>query len=135
MSRNINVNPAHYKVAGRERQGEAILQDTQKQAFAKQQESNDRWQAHHGGGAPVGDDTAGAAGRHAGRASARRTRGERGASKRASKRVKPSAKKATTAKTAKKPSKVARKAGVGRKTRSTAPKARAKAARKSASRR
>ena len=52
MSRNINVNPAHYKVAGRERQGEAIIQDAQKQAFAKQQENDDRWQAHHGGGAP-----------------------------------------------------------------------------------
>lgn len=37
MSRNINVNPAHYKVAGRERQGEGILQAEQKQAFATQQ--------------------------------------------------------------------------------------------------
>jgi hypothetical protein len=37
MSRNINVNPAHYKVAGRERQGEGILQEEQKQAFATQQ--------------------------------------------------------------------------------------------------
>jgi len=37
MSRNINVNPAHYKVAGRERQGEAILQAEQKQAYTTQQ--------------------------------------------------------------------------------------------------
>jgi len=37
MSRNINVNPAHYKVAGRERQGEGILQQQQKQAYATQQ--------------------------------------------------------------------------------------------------
>ena len=29
MSRNINVNPGHYKVAGRERQGEAIHQAEQ----------------------------------------------------------------------------------------------------------
>jgi hypothetical protein len=37
MSRNINVNPAHYKVAGRERQGEDIIQQQQKQAYATQQ--------------------------------------------------------------------------------------------------
>jgi hypothetical protein len=37
MSRNINVNPAHYKVAGRERQGEGILQQQQKQAYTTQQ--------------------------------------------------------------------------------------------------
>lgn len=36
MSRNINVNPGHYKVAGRERQGEDILQRDQKQRFAQQ---------------------------------------------------------------------------------------------------
>jgi hypothetical protein len=36
MSRNINVNPGHYKVAGRERQGEDILQQQQKQLFAQQ---------------------------------------------------------------------------------------------------
>ena len=36
MSRNINVNPGHYKVAGRERQGEAILQSSQKGAYAQQ---------------------------------------------------------------------------------------------------
>ena len=37
MSRNINVNPGHYKVAGRERQGEAIHQQAQKQAYTTQQ--------------------------------------------------------------------------------------------------
>jgi hypothetical protein len=37
MSRNINVNPGHYKVAGRERQGEDILQQAQKQAYTTQQ--------------------------------------------------------------------------------------------------
>ena len=37
MSRNINVNPAHYKVAGRERQGEGIIQQEQKQAYTTQQ--------------------------------------------------------------------------------------------------
>ena len=36
MSRNINVNPGHYKVRGRERQGEDILHVQQKQAFAAQ---------------------------------------------------------------------------------------------------
>lgn len=37
MSRHINVNPGHYKVAGRERQGEDIIQEEQKQAYATQQ--------------------------------------------------------------------------------------------------
>ena len=36
MSRHINVNPGHYKVRGRERQGEDILHVQQKQAFAAQ---------------------------------------------------------------------------------------------------
>jgi len=30
MSRKINVNPGQYKVAGRQRQGEDIVQDAQK---------------------------------------------------------------------------------------------------------
>ena len=37
MSRHINVNPGHYKVAGRERQGEDIIQQDQKQLYASQQ--------------------------------------------------------------------------------------------------
>lgn len=43
MSRNINVNPAHYKVKGRERQGEDVLHAMQKQAFTQQAEG-ERWQ-------------------------------------------------------------------------------------------
>jgi hypothetical protein len=43
MSRNINVNPAHYKVAGRERQGENIIQNVERQAFAQQKADADRW--------------------------------------------------------------------------------------------
>ena len=52
MSKNINVNPAHYKVAGRERQGEDIAQHLQKQAFGQQRAEVERWQARHGQGAP-----------------------------------------------------------------------------------
>ena len=43
MSRNINVNPAHYKLAGRERQGEAIVQNVERQAYAQQKAEADRW--------------------------------------------------------------------------------------------
>lgn len=35
MSKNINVNPDHYKVAGRERPGEDIVQTEHKARFAK----------------------------------------------------------------------------------------------------
>jgi len=45
MSRNINVNPDHYKVAGRERQGEAVLQQAERQAYAQQRVAADRWHA------------------------------------------------------------------------------------------
>lgn len=38
MTKNINVNPDHYKVAGRERQGEDILQEEHKQRFTKAEE-------------------------------------------------------------------------------------------------
>lgn len=38
MSKNINVNPDHYKVAGRERQGEDIVHARQKQAMSKARE-------------------------------------------------------------------------------------------------
>jgi len=131
MSRNINVNPAHYKVAGRERQGEAILQDAQKHAFAKQRENDDRWQAHHGGGAPW-ETTPPAPLVDTPEERERAERAAKRASKRASKRAKPSAKKA---KNAKKAAKSARKAGGGRKSAKRAPKARAKAGRKSSSRR
>ena len=33
MSKNINVNPDHYKVAGRERQGEDIVHEDQRSTF------------------------------------------------------------------------------------------------------
>jgi hypothetical protein len=42
MSRNINVNPAHYKVRGRERQGEDVLHEMQRQQFS-QQSADARW--------------------------------------------------------------------------------------------
>jgi hypothetical protein len=35
MSKNNNVNPGQYKVAGRERQGEDIVHDRQKDRLAK----------------------------------------------------------------------------------------------------
>ena len=40
MSKNNNVNPGQYKVAGRERQGEALNQEKSKQALAKSQEKS-----------------------------------------------------------------------------------------------
>jgi hypothetical protein len=43
MSRNINVNPGHYKLAGRERQGEDVIQNVERQAFAQQKAEADRW--------------------------------------------------------------------------------------------
>jgi hypothetical protein len=44
MSKQNNVNPGYYKLAGRERQGEGIVQDLQKQTFAEQQAETERWQ-------------------------------------------------------------------------------------------
>ena len=38
MSRNINVNPGQYKVAGRERMGENLGQEKAKQVLAKAEE-------------------------------------------------------------------------------------------------
>ena len=49
MSKHINVNPDHYKVAGRERQGDAVIQTLQRQQFAQQQAQTERWQAKHSG--------------------------------------------------------------------------------------
>ncbi len=37
MSEKNNVNPDHYKVAGRDRQGEDILQEVHKQQYAQAQ--------------------------------------------------------------------------------------------------
>jgi hypothetical protein len=58
MSRNINVNPAHYKLAGRERQGEDVAQHLQKQAFSERRAEVERWQARHAHGAPGWEDPA-----------------------------------------------------------------------------
>ena len=44
MSKNINVNPDHYKVAGRERQGEDINQTAERQKQRQQEAERDRWQ-------------------------------------------------------------------------------------------
>jgi hypothetical protein len=35
MSKRINVNPDHYKVAGRERQGENVVHGVEKRALAR----------------------------------------------------------------------------------------------------
>ena len=44
MSKNINVNPDHYKVAGRERQGEGIVRGP-KPSTASELLAKGRWQA------------------------------------------------------------------------------------------
>lgn len=45
MSKNINVNPDHYKGAGRERQGEDIVQSAERKVLKQQQALDERWQA------------------------------------------------------------------------------------------
>ena len=52
MSKAINVNPDHYKVAGRERQGDAVIQNLERQQFAEQQAESERWRAQHEGPQP-----------------------------------------------------------------------------------
>lgn len=42
MSKKNNVNPNHYKVAGRDRQGEDILQEVNKQQYAQAQAKNNQ---------------------------------------------------------------------------------------------
>lgn len=42
MSRNDNVNPDHYKIAGRDRQGEDILHDRSKRELAMEQKALER---------------------------------------------------------------------------------------------
>ena len=39
MSKNNNVNPGQYKVAGRERPGEGLNQNTDKQQLAKSRDA------------------------------------------------------------------------------------------------
>ena len=43
MSKRINVNPDHYKVAGRERPGNAVAK-TPKQSAAMDNKARERWQ-------------------------------------------------------------------------------------------
>ncbi len=57
MSKNINVNSGHYKVAGRERQGEAIHQSSQKGAYAQQREEARREAVESQAGAPLWETT------------------------------------------------------------------------------
>lgn len=45
MSRQINVNPGNYKVAGRERQGEDIVQDVEKRRYGQLHAEAERWQS------------------------------------------------------------------------------------------
>jgi hypothetical protein len=56
MSKKINVNPDHYKVAGRERQGENVVQIIQRQAYAQQQAQAERWQAKQPEGGPAQEE-------------------------------------------------------------------------------
>lgn len=57
MSRNINVNPGHYKVAGRERQGEGILQSSQKGAYTQQRQEARRHALESQAGPPAWETT------------------------------------------------------------------------------
>lgn len=43
MSKHINVNPDHYKVAGRERPGESVAAKAPKQPQAMSREEQERW--------------------------------------------------------------------------------------------
>jgi hypothetical protein len=42
MSRNINVNPDHYKVAGRERQGEDVVRETERREIKRRRREEKR---------------------------------------------------------------------------------------------
>jgi hypothetical protein len=44
MSKSINVNPDHYKVAGRERPGDAIVRDSKKQRDPGTDKIRERWE-------------------------------------------------------------------------------------------
>jgi hypothetical protein len=43
MSKSINVNPDHYKVAGRERPGDAVDRDPKKQGQPDTEKARTRW--------------------------------------------------------------------------------------------
>ena len=57
MSKNINVNPGNYKVAGRERQGEAILQSSEKGAYTQQRQEVRRGAMEAQAGLPAWETT------------------------------------------------------------------------------
>ena len=57
MSRHINVNPGNYKVAGRERQGEAIHQSSEKGAYTQQREEARRDAIEFEAGPPAWETT------------------------------------------------------------------------------
>ena len=42
MSKRINVNPDHYKVAGRERPGEDVVHERHKRELAMQEKTRER---------------------------------------------------------------------------------------------
>lgn len=44
MSKRINVNPDHYKVAGRERPGDGVAAKAPKQSNAVNRETRERWE-------------------------------------------------------------------------------------------
>jgi hypothetical protein len=46
MSRHINVNPDHYKVAGRERQGENVVHEVEKREIKRRRRAEKRMPAH-----------------------------------------------------------------------------------------
>ena len=52
MSKNINVNPDHYKVAGRERQGEDVVHEIERSTMAQDEAARERWQAKKKPAAP-----------------------------------------------------------------------------------
>lgn len=53
MSSKNNVNPDHYKVAGRDRQGEDIVQSVQKQQFAESEARRKRSQGDASNSGPT----------------------------------------------------------------------------------
>lgn len=57
MSKASNVHPGHYKVAGRGRQGEGLLQEEQKRAYVDQRESVRRSTSEEQAGIPSWEAT------------------------------------------------------------------------------
>jgi hypothetical protein len=57
MSKKNNVNPDHYKVAGRDRQGEDILQEVHKQEYAQAQAKGKGKESFFPGSSPAGNDS------------------------------------------------------------------------------